>query len=198
MKGAAFQQKEQGLMTYPATPLHRAVFRAPLLLWRLGLGPVMGRLFMLITQTGRKSGLPRRTLVEYHALGDRKYVVSAFGARAHWFRNIEADPHVTIQTAFGTQRVAARRVTRDDEVLEVYTLLMERNPVMMSWYLETLDITPTAEDVLKHKDRLHILTFERTDAPTPPPLEADLVWVWGLVAGLLALRLLFWPWRQES
>ena len=40
-----------------------------------------------------------------------------FGRRAQWYRNIEADPQVTIQTAAGAESAIARRVTDGDELL---------------------------------------------------------------------------------
>ena len=37
----------------------------PQLLYSLGLGPIYGRLVLLLTTTGRKSGLPRVTPLQY-------------------------------------------------------------------------------------------------------------------------------------
>lgn len=189
MNGSTMQQKDVGLMIYPANPWMKALAKAPIVLWRMGLGPLLGRVFILITHTGRKSGLPRRTMTEYHVLNGRKYVPCAFGERAQWYKNIMADPHVTIQTADGTEHVIARRVTDDDELLAVYDLLRRRNPLMLNWYLESMGIEPTRDGLLAGKDRVYILTFEPTDEPTPPPLEADLTWVWWVLALLLARAL---------
>src|SRR5689334_11541899 len=86
-----------------SNPLWRPVAKTPILLWRLGLQPIIGRLMVLITDKGRKSGLPRRTVTEYHILDGKIFVPCAFGARAQWYKNILADPHVTIQTARGTE-----------------------------------------------------------------------------------------------
>ncbi|NDJ63109.1 MAG: hypothetical protein GYB67_18460, partial [Chloroflexi bacterium] len=49
----------------------------------------------------------------------------------------------------------------------------------------------TREAFIAHKDEFVIVTFDATDAPTPPPLPADLAWVWAVVlplAGLMVLR----------
>ena len=51
---------------YPDTPLMKHAYRFPVLLYRLGLGRLAGRLFMILTTTGRSSGLPRRTAIEFH------------------------------------------------------------------------------------------------------------------------------------
>lgn len=188
-----FQQKEQGSMPYPGSGWLKFAVKAPITLWRLGLGPIVGKVSMLITTTGRKSGLPRRTMVEYHSLAGKKYVPCAFGARADWYKNIAADPRVTIQTADGTESMIATRVTDDEELIAVYELFKRRDPVLLNWYLQSLDIQPDPADIIAKKDRIYWLRFDPTDEATPPPLEADLKWVW-LVA--LAGLLTFWLGRR--
>jgi deazaflavin-dependent oxidoreductase (nitroreductase family) len=192
-------QQDKGFMTYPTTDWHRWLFKAPRVLWRLGLGPVAGQVFLLITHTGRKSGLPRRTMTEYHVINGRKYAPCAFGERAQWYKNIQADPFVTLQSADGVEAMQARRVTADDELLAFYHVIMERNPVMMQWLLDALEIDNTPDDLLAKKDRVYIITFDPTDSPTPPPQPADLTWVWGVVIAVLALLvLLLRPRKQAS
>jgi deazaflavin-dependent oxidoreductase (nitroreductase family) len=188
MNGSTFQQRDAGFMTYPTDGWRKLMFKAPLVLWRLGLGPLVGRIFVLITQTGRKSGLPRRTMTEVHVVNGRKYAPCAFGERAQWYKNIQADPLVTIQTADGVERVTARRVTDGDELLAVFQAMRAKNP-MADKYLDSLDIRPTAEDIHAKKDRIYILTFDPTDQPTPPPQEADLTWVWSVLGTLLSIMI---------
>lgn len=53
-------------LPYPSHSALRSLFRLPILLYRLGLEPLVGWGFMILTTTGRKSGLPRRTAIEYH------------------------------------------------------------------------------------------------------------------------------------
>jgi deazaflavin-dependent oxidoreductase (nitroreductase family) len=143
---------------------------------------------MVITHTGRVSGLPRRTMLEYFKMDGRKYVASAFGRRAQWYRNIEADPHVTIQTAEGVEHVRAVRVTDEGTLLRLLEYVKRRDGPLYDVYLESLAVRPTREDILAKKDRFHWLNFEPTDKPTPPPLKADLVWVWAIVLlGLIAV-----------
>ncbi len=186
-----YQQKDQGFLTYPTSSWRKALFKWPVHLWRLGLAPIIGHNLVLISHTGRKTGLTRRTLAEFHVINGRFYVPCAFGRRAQWYLNIEADPRVTIQTAAGAQSVRAVRVTDGEELL---TLLDLTNPVSRSLaksYLATLDIEPTPEDVLAKKDRIYYLRFDPTSEPTPPPMPADLVWLWplGLVAIIIILLL---------
>lgn len=84
----------------PPRGIARLLFRAPLLLYRLNLGWLLGGRFLHLTHTGRKSGLPRQTVLEvvdHDVATDTYYVASGFGRKSHWFRNVQANPHGTIQ-----------------------------------------------------------------------------------------------------
>ena len=73
---------------YPSTPMGRFIWRAPMITYRLGLGPIVGRVLMILSTTGRNSGLPRRAMVEYHRLDDKKYIAAGFGPEAQWYKNV--------------------------------------------------------------------------------------------------------------
>jgi deazaflavin-dependent oxidoreductase (nitroreductase family) len=68
-------------------------------MYRIGLGGLMpGQL--LLTTVGRKSGRPRQAVVDllrHDAATDTYYVVSAYGARSDWYRNLEANPTLRVQ-----------------------------------------------------------------------------------------------------
>jgi deazaflavin-dependent oxidoreductase (nitroreductase family) len=180
---------------YPRDRLGRVAMKAPLILWRMGLGRVLGTVLMVITHTGRSTGLPRHTVVEWHPLDGRKVCPVAFGERAQWYRNIMADPVVTLQTADGVEHARAYRVTDDDELRAAYRVVMRRNPTMLRPYLASIGIDPDdINDLLHHRERLILLAFEPTDIPAPPPLQADLVWLWPFI--LLALFMIARPWRR--
>lgn len=52
--------------------------------------------FLTLTTTGRRSGLPRRTPLNYALLDGHVYLLSGFGSRADWYRNLEADDRVSL------------------------------------------------------------------------------------------------------
>lgn len=187
MTGQAYQQKNEGILTYPTSRWRKAMFKWPIHLWRLGLAPIIGHNMVLITHTGRKTGLPRRTMTELHLKNGRKYAPCAFGTRAQWFRNIQADPRVTIQTAAGTESVFSTRITSDEEILALMDYTHPINRIMILRYMDALDIEPTPEDILAKKDRIYWIRFDPTDEPTPPPLPADLVWLWPAALILLVV-----------
>jgi deazaflavin-dependent oxidoreductase (nitroreductase family) len=51
----------------------------------------------LLETTGRKSGQPRRTPVGGRRVGDQFWLVSEFGDRSQYVRNIQADPRVRVR-----------------------------------------------------------------------------------------------------
>lgn len=87
-----------------------------MLAWHLGLGPVVGRLFVVITTTGRRSGRPRHTMTFYARSSDRIYVACLYGPASHWFRNLLANPICTVQTAAGVRSMSGRPVTSTEEL----------------------------------------------------------------------------------
>jgi|YNPBryunderm2012_1023409.scaffolds.fasta_scaffold42876_2 hypothetical protein len=49
-----------------------------------------------------------------------------------------------------------------------------------------LGVELTRESFLANRERFYLVTFDPTDEPTPPPLPADLRWVWLVVLTLTA------------
>jgi len=64
------------------------------------LGRMNGHPILLLQTTGRRSGLPRRTPLQYELIDGRVVVAAAAnGAPADpaWYRNLQADPHVRVR-----------------------------------------------------------------------------------------------------
>lgn len=180
---------------YPDSKIKKFLFSLPQWGWRLGLGPIVGRYIMIITHTGRKSGSPHQTAVEYHTINGMKYVPCAFGIKSDWYRNILANPRVTIQTSGGTEQMVAKRVTEDNELVTVIETVLSRNPTLMNWYLESLGITPSRGDILAHKENIIFLRFDPSSETTPRGLEVDLAWIWPMILLWLWLTR---PFRRKS
>jgi len=88
-----------------------------LFMWRIGLGPminfwpaVVGRI-MVITHTGRKSGLKRQTPANYALVDGDVYCITM--PITDWYRNIKADPHVEVWLPDGRWPAAAEDVPND-------------------------------------------------------------------------------------
>jgi len=72
--------------------------RAPIWLYRARLGFVFGTRLLMLEHRGCSSGLRRYVVLEIvdRPAPDRYVVVSGFGGRAQWFRNVEANPQVRV------------------------------------------------------------------------------------------------------
>ncbi|WP_433870463.1 nitroreductase family deazaflavin-dependent oxidoreductase [Saccharopolyspora sp. CA-218241] len=77
----------------------RWLARLPIPLFRIGLGPLLGGRLMVLEHRGRRSGEPRLVALEVLAREPGAlYLVSGYGRRSQWFRNVLADPAVRIWT----------------------------------------------------------------------------------------------------
>ena len=96
--------------------LLRWLYRTPVVLYRIGLGGLMLGQVMLTT-VGRKSGQPRRAVVDllkHDAATDTYYVVSAYGGGSDWYRNLEANPAVEVHAR--GRKFSARAATLPPDV----------------------------------------------------------------------------------
>ncbi|MEV7793144.1 nitroreductase/quinone reductase family protein [Streptomyces sp. NPDC087512] len=82
------------------------------------LNAVMRRLpaQTLLETTGRVSGLPRRTPVGGRTAGGSFWLVSEFGERAQYIRNIRADPRVRVRIR-GRWHTGTAHLLPDDDPL---------------------------------------------------------------------------------
>lgn len=89
-------------------PLQRLLFKLPPLLYH---GPTAGflasRCVLRLTTTGRKTGQPRTLCVSFMPLDDEYIIFSGFGIQSNWYRNIRANPAVTIQIGHRTMQATA-------------------------------------------------------------------------------------------
>ncbi|MEU1045930.1 nitroreductase/quinone reductase family protein [Streptomyces sp. NPDC005897] len=70
----------------------------------------------LLETTGRVSGLPRRTPVGGRREGDSFWLVSEFGERSQYIRNIRADPRVRVRVR-GRWYAGTAHLLPDDDPL---------------------------------------------------------------------------------
>jgi deazaflavin-dependent oxidoreductase (nitroreductase family) len=156
----------------------------PLYLWRLGLGPVTGRVWMVVTTTGRRTGRPRHVLVYPHRVGDRTYLWCPYGGRSQWFRNLTADPVTTVQYRGETRVVRAEPLTDADEAMQVVSALRTFGRSWFGSYLASQGLRDDDEDLRAHWRRLHLRRLDPTTGPGPEPLRADRAWLWAVPAAV--------------
>jgi deazaflavin-dependent oxidoreductase (nitroreductase family) len=107
------------------------LLRLPSYLYRLRLGGLLGHRFLLLTHRGRKSGLTRRTPLEvlhYDPHSRESVVLSAWGKKADWYRNIEASPPLEVETG-GKRYLPAPRFLTTEDAYVVITEYAIRHPL---------------------------------------------------------------------
>ena len=98
----------------PPKGCKRLLFRLPIWCYRLGCGWLLGKRFLLLTHTGRRSGLPRQTVLEvvdYDPDTDTFVIASGYGKQSDWYRNILTTPAVSIQVGNRRMNVVAHPLT---------------------------------------------------------------------------------------
>lgn len=173
---------------YPQKGFLKWFFKMPMYGWRMGYGFLLGRWMLILTTTGRKSGLPRHTPLQFFGGEGQKYIISGWGSQSDWFKNMVKYPNVTIQSAYGTESVQGRVVTEDADFITAFQRC-QHDPIMQFWF-NSMDIPITQEAFLANKDQFTLVTFEPTSNPTPPPMPIDLAWVNWVVGGWLVWRIL--------
>ncbi|MCX4699982.1 nitroreductase/quinone reductase family protein [Streptomyces sp. NBC_01373] len=93
-------------------------FRAATTFQRRVGNPILRRLPLqtVLETTGRVSGLPRRTPVGGRRVGDSFWLVSEFGERSQYVRNIKADPRVRVRIRGRWHTGTAQLLPDDDPV----------------------------------------------------------------------------------
>lgn len=112
--------------------IFRLIKRPPQIAYALGLGPLIGRLVLLLRTTGRVSGLRRVTPLQYERVGDEFYLGSARGVKADWVQNILANPEVEVRVKNHAYRGVAEVITEQDRVIDFLQLRLKSHPRMMA------------------------------------------------------------------
>jgi len=102
--------------------LSRLLYRLPILFYHGGLGWLLGKRFLLLTHTGRISGLPRQAVLEVIRFDRGRgsyYVISGFGEQADWFRNIQLTPEVEITVGHRCKEALAEILPQEDAEWEL-------------------------------------------------------------------------------
>ena len=134
MKDApAPKYRGSGLHWFKAKPSGalRLAFRLPIYLYRLNLGWLLGHRGLLLIHRGRRSGLLRETVLEvvrYTPTTKESIVLSGWGEKADWYRNIKATPALEVRTG-GERYVPEQRFLGLDENYAVIAEYERHHPL---------------------------------------------------------------------
>lgn len=131
------------------TTLRRWLFRLiklpPRLVYGLELGGTYGRVVLLLTTTGRKTGERRVTPLQYERINGTLVVASARGTDADWYRNVVADPRVEVRVKRSRLRATAKTCTDPARIADFLEVRLDRHPRMVGRILRMrgLPVHPT-------------------------------------------------------
>ena len=106
------------------------LFKVPLILYRLRLGWLFGRRFMLLTHVGRHSGKVRRTILAVLRFDEQTneiYAVSAWKG-SDWYYNIQAAPALHVETGF-VRYAPAHRTLSPEAITATFIEYRKRHPI---------------------------------------------------------------------
>jgi deazaflavin-dependent oxidoreductase (nitroreductase family) len=171
--------------------------RFMLLMWRLGLGPwvnfwpeAVGRI-MVITHTGRKSGLKRQTPVNYAIIDGDIYCTAGFGGDSDWYLNIMADPEVEVWLRDGWWSGVAEDTSENERRLPLLRQVLIAGGFAAPLFGGINPTTATDDELAEATADYRLIRIRRTEARTGPGGPGDLSWVWPLAAMILLPIMLF-------
>ncbi len=140
----------------PPTGLQAKFSRMPIYFFKMGLGGLFGERFLLLTHRGRKSGEARFVALEVvHKDDENYYIISGFGTKSQWFKNITHDPRVKFQVKKKKYETEAKRISVEQaaEILQHYT---KAHPAAMEQLAKLMgfNYTGSKEDLQKMAEML--------------------------------------------
>ena len=121
-------------------PLLRAFMRFPIYLYRAHLGWIFGERFLMLSHTGRKSGLERFVVLEVVNQDKENkifYVAAAWGEKADWYRNILENPKVMVQVKNQRYTAHAERIS-PEAALENLWVYARKYPKAFTQLIKTI------------------------------------------------------------
>ncbi len=154
-----------------------------LTLWRLGLGgwfkiwPEVSGSVMVLTHTGRKTGLERYQPLNYAIVDGDIYFIAAFGGISDWYQNLKAKPDVEVWLPDGWWSGVAEDISDSPARIKLIREVMIRS----GFAAYAAGLQPhkmTDEEIEAGSRKYRLLRIRRTAARTGPGGPGDLAWIW--------------------
>jgi deazaflavin-dependent oxidoreductase (nitroreductase family) len=106
------------------------MLKLPLLLYRTGLGRLLGHRFMLLTHVGRRSGKVRQTVlaVLHFDLKTREIMTISAWSASDWYKNILALPALQVETG-STRYVPIHHSLSSEEIASLFEDYRSKHPI---------------------------------------------------------------------
>ena len=120
--------------------------------YRAGLGRMAGRMILLLTTQGRKTGKTHTVAVQYERMDGNYWVAAAGGQKSDWFRNIQANPKIEIE--IGSKKITcnAEPVLDVEAITRFLEYRLKRHPLMISVILKMDGVSfhPSHQELLEY------------------------------------------------
>ena len=145
--------------------LYRKFKPGPILAYKIGLGPLIGRVLLLLTTSGRKTGLARVTPLQYEMIDGIYHIGAVFGVKTDWVRNIQADPQVQVCVKGETFNGRAEVSTDPEDIADFIQYRLNKHPRMIGaiMKLDGFKSKPTREELIEYSKNLALVRI------TPQP-----------------------------
>jgi deazaflavin-dependent oxidoreductase (nitroreductase family) len=173
----------------------RTLNRFMVALWRLGLGggingwPSVGGRIMVLTHLGRRTGIRRRTPLNYAIVDGDVYCTAGFGGGSDWYRNILADPQVEIWLPDGWWAGSASDHSGSDARIDLLRKVLIASG-FAAWLAGIRPRTDSDPKLAALTEEYRLLRIRRSHALTGRGGPGDLAWIWPLATMILLLILL--------
>jgi deazaflavin-dependent oxidoreductase (nitroreductase family) len=125
----------------------RWIVRSPVIVYRARMGLVFGPRMLMLEHTGRTTGTRRYVVLEIvgHPNPGTYVVVSGFGIKAQWYRNVRVNPRVRIWLGSHPPVAATARPLDRDEATTTLAVYAARHPRAWAAFKPILETTLGAQ-----------------------------------------------------
>jgi deazaflavin-dependent oxidoreductase (nitroreductase family) len=147
----------------PPTGFKLKLFRAPLYLYKLGLGFLFGERFIRLKHWGRISGELKETVIEVidqDKSARKLFSASGFGKKSQWYKNIVADNNVFV-TLKNTEYRAIARTVELDQAKEILLRYARSHPKAIKGVarLSCYEMDGSESDIVEFSGIIRIIEF---------------------------------------
>jgi deazaflavin-dependent oxidoreductase (nitroreductase family) len=139
--------------------LYRKFKPGPILAYKIGLGPLIGRVLLLLTTTGRKTGLARVTPLQYELIDGIYHIGAVFGVKTDWVRNIQANPRVQVCVKGETFNGLAEVSTDPEDIADFIQYRLNKHPRMIGaiMKLDGFKSRPSRAELIEYSKNLALV-----------------------------------------
>ncbi|NWJ98404.1 MAG: nitroreductase family deazaflavin-dependent oxidoreductase [Chloroflexi bacterium] len=126
----------------------------------------LGNYYLVITTTGRKSGLPRHVPVGYVKVGEYIYTITrAIPLLSNWLRNVRQNPQVNLNLGGKSLKATGEILENPDQVRQVIRLFLKCRPGYSRFL--GVDLDSSEEELERAARRWQAVRFQ-LDSPKKP------------------------------